>query len=287
MVPRLSIITAIHNALTLNQFYWEMLCQNTPTLFELIVIDNHSTDGSDSFFQKLSEIDSRVVYLRNEFNQSYPVSQIQGLKKARAPLWCFLNNDIWLPKGWSAPFERFLEQNPLQLLSPCGQEAQPRQAFSDALKQKWKRTEKTSKLWNLISRGGESAHLNRSLRWMYGTLDPFAVPLGVQTHPPFIGLNGNAVLFHQSLYEKLPSLWDPRIEAADWHLYLTVAAAHEKDPTIPLPLVLCSVYAHHFGRYTTRRKPELMVKPRDSMRLEQFWGQPTIERLWWGNYLPQ
>jgi GT2 family glycosyltransferase len=47
----LSIITAVHNLLPMNRLFWEYLQRYTALPFELIIIDNDSTDGSDRFFE--------------------------------------------------------------------------------------------------------------------------------------------------------------------------------------------------------------------------------------------
>ncbi len=50
--PKLSIITAVYNQLPMNQIYWENLVKNTKNSFELIVIDNASTDASADFLNR-------------------------------------------------------------------------------------------------------------------------------------------------------------------------------------------------------------------------------------------
>jgi GT2 family glycosyltransferase len=52
---KLSVITAIHNGLSMNRLFWKALSENTSTPFELIIIDNHSSDGSEIFFKQLSD----------------------------------------------------------------------------------------------------------------------------------------------------------------------------------------------------------------------------------------
>lgn len=65
----LSIITAIHNGLPMNRLFWKALTENTQTPFELIIIDNHSTDGSEDFFKALGDETrgqkQEVIYLCN------------------------------------------------------------------------------------------------------------------------------------------------------------------------------------------------------------------------------
>lgn len=284
--PRLSIITAVHNGLAMNQLYWETLCRHTAVPFELIVIDNHSTDGSETYFRRLSESDPRVGYVRSEKNQSYPASQIQGMAHAKADVWVFLNNDTWMPKGWETPFLEALAESPYLVLSPGGQEAQPTQKGSNRLKNRWKRITWLSKAWQKISGIDEKARLEASVRWMYGDLDAFCspTPAGVLSMD---GIKGDCVVFHRRLLEKLPEPWNERIEAADWHLYLSVANLHERDPEVPLPRVLFSSYVHHFGRYSARQKFEPLELSQPFLSIREVWGDPAVRRLWWGYRLPE
>jgi len=45
-----SIITSIHNQLFINQLFYESLIKYTEGIFELIIIDNASNDGSTQYF---------------------------------------------------------------------------------------------------------------------------------------------------------------------------------------------------------------------------------------------
>ncbi|MEY8877752.1 MAG: glycosyltransferase family 2 protein, partial [Leptothrix sp. (in: b-proteobacteria)] len=71
--PTVSIITAVHNQIAVNRWYVEHLKRNTRLPFELIVIDNASTDGSGDYFESVG---ARVI--RNSANYSYPYTQNQG-----------------------------------------------------------------------------------------------------------------------------------------------------------------------------------------------------------------
>ncbi len=202
----LSIITAIHNGLPMNRLYWKALSGNTAAPFELIVIDNHSTDGSEKFFKGLMEknekANQKVVYIRNEFNQSYPRSQIQGMRVAQNEILCFLNNDIWMPKQWELPFQTRLKQNPLLILSPSGQEAQPTQKRSNELKASWKWVLFFSKVWKQVLGKGEEERLWKALEWMYDSLESFKNPT-VSHKETMNGIKGDSVVCHRDLPKTL------------------------------------------------------------------------------------
>lgn len=289
MIQPLSIITAIHNSLPMNRLFWGALSTNTQSPFELIIVDNHSTDGSEEFFSKLAVetagTRTEVIYIRNKTNQSYPQSQIQGMERARYDILCFLNNDIWMPRGWELPFQKALIENPLLILSPSGQEAQPTQRKSDQLKARWKRCLWLSKMWSVLLGKSEEERLWKSLQWMYGDLDSFQSPTpSAESSMP--GIKGDSVIVHRQILTMLGSLWDPQIQAADWHLYLKAASLHEKNPHFPLPRVLLNSYIHHFGRYSARQKYEPLPPGTSFKTIEEVWGRDTVQRLWWGYSLP-
>lgn len=290
VAPVLSIITAVHNALPMNRFYWEMLTQQTTVPFELVVIDNHSTDGSETFFADLARrplrLGQSVVYVRNELNQSYPASQNQGLRHASADILCFFNNDIWLPRGWHEPIERLLRAHPLLVVSPSGQEAQPTRRAMSRLMRRWKRVVFVSKLWKALLRRSEDARLRWMVRAMYGDLEHFHSPSPPQGPRTIPGINGSVVAMHRDLLRRLPEIWDERFQSADWHLYLTMARLHEQDPAVPLPQIALDTYAHHFIRYSVKQEWEPFPTAQ-CVPLRQHWGEDEIRRLWWQNHIPE
>ena len=84
----ISIITAIYNQLPVNKIFWEYLKKNTCQPFELIIIDNGSTDGSSDFFKSVG-----ATVINNSANYSYPHSQNQGINISRFDWLAFLNKN--------------------------------------------------------------------------------------------------------------------------------------------------------------------------------------------------
>lgn len=289
MSVSISIVTAIHNSLPMNELFWNHLCANTVSSFELILVDNHSTDGSEKFFQniflKQSNPHQKLVYVRNETNQSYPISQIQGMSHCQNDFLFFLNNDLWCPPGWDVPMVKAIAADPLLVVSPSGQEAQPTQSESDRLKRRWRFCMRASKVWKTVFQKTEKRRLEKALEWMYGDLETFHSPTPQTENNWINGIKGDCLGFHRELL-KYVQPWDARIEAADWHLYLNVASLHDQNPEIPLPRVLLDTYVHHFGRYSARQKYEPIDRSQ-MMGIDEFWGKNTVKRLWWGFHLPQ
>lgn len=94
-MTKISIITAIHNGMSFNSLYLDCLKKYTYHPFELIIIDNCSTDGSAELFEQ-----NGAVVIRNRENYSYPYTQNQGINIATGEYLFFLNNDIIVAPHW-------------------------------------------------------------------------------------------------------------------------------------------------------------------------------------------
>ncbi|MCM2272376.1 MAG: glycosyltransferase [candidate division Zixibacteria bacterium] len=66
--------------------------------FEILVIDDHSTDGTEQRIRELEEIDSRIRYLRNTREQGVSNTRNVGLDAAEGEYIAFLDSDdLWEP----------------------------------------------------------------------------------------------------------------------------------------------------------------------------------------------
>ena len=79
-MPKLSIIVAVHNQLGHNQLFLEGIRRYTTGPYEVIVIDNHSIDGSAEFF----ESNACIVIRIGEF--VFPESMNLGMRQAKGSL---------------------------------------------------------------------------------------------------------------------------------------------------------------------------------------------------------
>jgi GT2 family glycosyltransferase/tetratricopeptide (TPR) repeat protein/2-polyprenyl-3-methyl-5-hydroxy-6-metoxy-1,4-benzoquinol methylase len=91
-----SIIVVTHNQLHYTRQCLESLRFRTDEPFELIVVDNGSTDGSVDYLRAQPEI----TLISNPDNRGFPAAANQGMQYARGQQVLLLNNDTILTTGW-------------------------------------------------------------------------------------------------------------------------------------------------------------------------------------------
>lgn len=265
----ISIIVAVHNQIEHSKLFLRSLQSYTHNPYELIVVDNNSTDGSGHLFEAAG---SRVI--RNRKNLCYACSQNQGTEVARYDYLAFLNNDLYLSPGWDRDLLEALSMYDLWVVSPCGIETMETRRATRAASRRWR--------WigrHLHARSDEKG-LRRLVRLMYGDWESFCRKRRERFHPQVRdGILGSCILARRSLFEKIEG-WDPEVEASDWDLYLRVRRREESTGDVVGPKLVLWSYVHHFIRATADRRPPLDCEHR-RMRLEEKWRREEIERLWY------
>ena len=100
--PQVSIITALFNRLDLTKSFLVSLEANPPSVpWEMIWIDDGSTDGTREWLKDLSSLSHRIIL--NESNLGYAANNNLGARLATGEVLVFLNNDLVLTRGWCAP----------------------------------------------------------------------------------------------------------------------------------------------------------------------------------------
>jgi glycosyltransferase involved in cell wall biosynthesis len=259
--PKLSIITAVYNQLPMNQIYWENLVKNTKNSFELIVIDNASTDASADFFESVG-----VRVIRNLGNFSYPVSQNQGISIAKGEWLAFLNNDIIVSEGWDEILIANAEHNQLDVITSCGIERIESKSATKKLRRRWNRIRG---LVGLFGTGRNSLLLMH--KWMYGNWAAFCKDRQERfKHQAVEGFVGNTVMFSRRALEILGP-WDETQQAADFDLFLrTAMRAREVGDIRPMHIAL-DCFNHHYIRLTMKGGYPPFVDKDKLIPLDQKW----------------
>ena len=109
MLPLVSIITPCYNAASfISQAIESVLAQSFGD-WEMIIVDDCSSDDSLSIIQKYARIDSRIRYLRTDKPSGLPtLPRNMGIKEAKGRYIAFLDSDdIWLPNKLSDQLKVF------------------------------------------------------------------------------------------------------------------------------------------------------------------------------------
>lgn len=98
--PAVSIIIPVFNNLALTQACLESLRRTrTKAEYEMIVVDNASTDGTAEYLKNL-ETSGAIRVITNPSNKGFAHACNQGAQAARGSQLLFLNNDTQVTDGW-------------------------------------------------------------------------------------------------------------------------------------------------------------------------------------------
>lgn len=95
MQIKVSVIVPLYNAEPFLSRCIQSVLSQTWKAFELILVDDGSTDGSGAVCRKAQEQDARIVCLRQE-NKGVSAARNQGIDAARGEFVTFLDADDWL-----------------------------------------------------------------------------------------------------------------------------------------------------------------------------------------------
>ena len=103
-----SIIIPVFNQIHHTKRCLDFIQKNSPKhCYEIIVVDNHSTDGTEEFLREAAGL--KVI--RNDTNLGFAKACNQGAGAASHEFILFLNNDVKVQKGWLAPLVMTLLQD--------------------------------------------------------------------------------------------------------------------------------------------------------------------------------
>ena len=98
MTPKVSVIIPTYNTAPYLRQAIESVLGQTFRDFELIIVDDGSTDGSSDIIERYRKTDSRIVVIRNELNKGTAYSLNLGHAAAHADLIAIMgSDDICLP----------------------------------------------------------------------------------------------------------------------------------------------------------------------------------------------
>jgi len=110
--PKTSIILVSYNNLRATTApCLESVFKNTSGDFEVICVDNHSTDGTREYLEATARTEPRLKPVLNDTNRGFSGGNNDGIKAARGGVIVLLNNDTVVTKGWLEGLTAVLESD--------------------------------------------------------------------------------------------------------------------------------------------------------------------------------
>lgn len=116
MKPFFSIIIPVFNQMGKMDSCVASLKNQTFKDFEVVLVDDASTDASPAFLQALAEQDSRFHVFRHEVNSSVMAARYTGMEKSEGEYILFADSDDWLEETACEVLHERLIKAPADLL---------------------------------------------------------------------------------------------------------------------------------------------------------------------------
>jgi len=110
--------------LSYNNINYTRLCLNSILTsssgqnYEIIVVDNASTDGTPRFLQEFAVAHPSVRLILNKANEGFARGNNQGAMAATGEVLIFLNNDTAVTPGWLPNLEKYLRVPQVGMVGP-------------------------------------------------------------------------------------------------------------------------------------------------------------------------
>lgn len=118
-IPSVSVYIPTFNRVGLLARAVESVLSQTISDFEIIVVDDGSTDGTVQFMEKLADQDSRIVFLRNEVNSGACFSRNRAIQAARGKFVTGLDDDDYFHEDRLKVFLRQWQVRPEGVIALC------------------------------------------------------------------------------------------------------------------------------------------------------------------------
>jgi GT2 family glycosyltransferase/glycosyltransferase involved in cell wall biosynthesis len=118
-MSKTSIIILTFNNLDYTRLCLDSIYSKTDTPeFEVIVVDNASTDGTPEFLREHAETKPNLKLILNSINQGFARGNNMGAAAAAGDNLVFLNNDVIVTRGWLSALIAYLHDPEVGLVGP-------------------------------------------------------------------------------------------------------------------------------------------------------------------------
>jgi GT2 family glycosyltransferase len=132
--PLVSVVVPVFDNLACTRLTLESLLANTTDVpYEVLVIDNGSSQQTRDYLEVLAARNRHVRMVRNERNRGFAAACNQGLAAAKGKVLALLNNDVIVPPGTLSDLATHLADPEIGLVGPttnrCGGAAEVRTSY--------------------------------------------------------------------------------------------------------------------------------------------------------------
>jgi GT2 family glycosyltransferase/glycosyltransferase involved in cell wall biosynthesis/SAM-dependent methyltransferase len=118
--PEVTIVIPVRDQLRLTQLCLaSVLAERQGPRFELVVIDDASSDGTAGYLSALASVNPHLQVLTNSGPMGFAASVNRGVKAAGAPTIVLLNNDVVVTPGWLGSLVAHLDASAVGLVAAC------------------------------------------------------------------------------------------------------------------------------------------------------------------------
>jgi GT2 family glycosyltransferase len=134
-MPEVSIIILTYNNLDYTRICLDSIYAKTDSPeFEVIVVDNASSDGTPVFLRTYAETKPNLRLILNSSNLGFARGNNIGAAEAAGDQLVFLNNDVVVTRGWLSTLTAYLQNQEVGMVGPAtnssGNECQVRVEYS-------------------------------------------------------------------------------------------------------------------------------------------------------------
>jgi len=119
LYPQISVIVVTYNNLDYNRLCLESIFeQSTYPNYEVIVVDNASSDGTRAYLQTLAGQHDKLKVILNSENEGFARANNRAAAAAQGERLVFLNNDTVVTRDWLAGLSRHLRDPQVGMVGP-------------------------------------------------------------------------------------------------------------------------------------------------------------------------
>ncbi|MHC4778653.1 MAG: glycosyltransferase, partial [Planctomycetota bacterium] len=104
--PEVSIVITVHDKVEYNYHCLKSILENTRGSYEVVVVDNASTDSTPALLDSVANIRR----FRNEENEGFVLSSNRGVRESRGKYVFLLNNDTVVREDWLDPLLKVMSR---------------------------------------------------------------------------------------------------------------------------------------------------------------------------------